>query len=144
MHAVISLYLKTDQACILCKVLRASSTVEARTAEEAKSLSKTESCDRKPVIHVDLQMPASRNLAVNRNINQFQRLMGGHGAAKMRHTYTLVWRSTATFIRGGYATPDYLQVQYLYEYSSLSVQGTRTIVEAGRVLADQRQTQAQL
>ena len=98
--------------------LAMASTVEALTAEEAKSLSKTESCDRKPVI--DLQMPASRNLAVNRNINQFQRLMRGHGAAKMRHTYTLVWRSTATFIRGGYATPDYFQVQYLYECSSLS------------------------
>ena len=27
-----------------------ASTVEAQTAEEAKSLSKTESCDRKPVI----------------------------------------------------------------------------------------------
>ena len=63
--------------------------------------------------------------AVNRNINQFQRLMRDHGAAKMRHTYTLVWRSTATFICGGYATPDYLQVQYLYEYSSF-VRGTGT------------------
>ena len=62
--------------------LARASTVEAQTTEEAKSLSKTESCDRKPVI--DLQMPASRNLAV--------------GSAKMRHTYTLVWRSTATFI----------------------------------------------
>ena len=30
------------------------------------------------------------------NINQFQHLMRDHGAAKMRHTYTLVWRSTAT------------------------------------------------
>ena len=57
-----SLYLKTDHV---------------HTAEEAKRLSKTESCDRKPVI--DQQMPASRNLAVNRNINQFQRLMRGHG-----------------------------------------------------------------
>ena len=70
-----------------------ASTVEAQTAEEAKILSKTESCDRKPVIDL-----AVRNLAVNRNINQFQRLMRGHGAAEMRHTYTLVWRSTATFI----------------------------------------------
>ena len=71
--------------CILCKVLGASGPVEVQTVEEAKSLSK---CDRKPVI--DLQM---RNLAVNRNINQFQRLMRGHDAAKMRHTYTLVWRT---------------------------------------------------
>ena len=76
--------------------LAMASTVEAQTAEEAKSLSKAESCDRKPVI--DLQMPACLNLAVNRNINQFERLMRGHGAAKMRHPYTLVWRSTATFI----------------------------------------------
>ena len=75
--------------CILCKVLGASGPVEVQTVEEAKSLSK---CDRKPVM--DLQMLASRNLAVNRNINQFrQRLMRGHGAAKMRHTYTLVWRT---------------------------------------------------
>ena len=88
--------------------LAMASTVEAQTAEEAKRLSKSESCDQKPVI--DLQMPASWNLVVNRNINQFQRLMRGHGAAEMRHTYTLVWRSTATFICGGYATPDYLQV----------------------------------
>ena len=44
--------------------------------------------------------------------------MRGHGAAKMRHTYTLVWRSTATFICvGGYATPDYLQVR-IYVYTS--------------------------
>ena len=71
--------------------LAMTSTVEAQPAEEAKSLSKTESCDRKPVINQ--QMPASRNLAVKRNINQFQRLMRGHGAAKMRHTYTLVWRT---------------------------------------------------
>ena len=42
--------------------MTACCTVEAQTAEEAKSLSKTESCDRKPVI--DLQMPVSRNLAV--------------------------------------------------------------------------------
>ena len=58
--------------CVRSSVhLAMASTVEARTAEETKSLSKTESCDRKPVI--DLQMPASRNLAVNinRNINQF-------------------------------------------------------------------------
>ena len=82
--------------------------MEAQTAEEAKRLSKTESCDQKPVI--DVQMPASWNLVVNRNINQFQRLMRGHGAAEMRHTYTLVWRSTATFICGGSGTPDYLQV----------------------------------
>ena len=89
--------------------LAMASTVEAQIAEVAKSLSKTESCDRKPVI--DLQMPASGNLAVNRNINQLQRLMRGHGAAKMRHTYTLVWRSTATFICGVYATPDYLRAR---------------------------------
>ena len=84
-----------------------ASTVEAQTAEDAK-VCPSESCDRKPVI--DLQMPASLNLAVNRNINQFQLLMRGHGAPKMRHTSTLVWRSTATFICGGYTTPDYLQV----------------------------------
>ena len=100
-----------------------ASTVGAQTAEKAKSLSKSKSCDRKHVI--DLQMPVSRNIAVNRNINQFQRLMSGHGAAKMRHTYTLVWRSTATFICRGYAMPDYLQVQYSYEYSSLSRSGYR-------------------
>ena len=47
--------------------LAMASTVEAQAAEEAKSLSNTESRDRKPVI--DLQMPASLNLAVNRNIN---------------------------------------------------------------------------
>ena len=47
---------------------------------------------------IRMQMPTSLNLAVNRIINQFQRLIRGHGAAKMRHTYTLVWRSTATFI----------------------------------------------
>ena len=40
--------------------LAMASTVEAHTAEEAKSLSRTESCDRKPAI--DLKMPASRNL----------------------------------------------------------------------------------
>ena len=61
--------------------LAMASTVEVQTAEEAKILSKTESCGRKPVI--DLQMPASRNLKVNRNINQFQRLMRGHSAAKL-------------------------------------------------------------
>ena len=106
--------------CVMSSVhLATASTVEAQTAEEAKSLSKSESCDL-----IDLQMPASQNL-VCRNINQFQRLMRGHDAAKMRHTYTLVWHSTATFICGGYATPDYLQVQYLYEYSSLSRSGYR-------------------
>ena len=68
--------------------LAMASTVEAQTAEDTKGLSKTESFDRKPVI--DLQMPASRNLAVNRNINQFQQLIRGHGAANIRHTYTLV------------------------------------------------------
>ena len=39
-----------------------ASTVEAQSAEEGKVLSKAESCDRKSVI--DLQMPASQNLAV--------------------------------------------------------------------------------
>ena len=58
-------------------------TVEAQTAEEAKSLSKTESCDRKPVIICRCQ-PTNRNLAVNKNINQIERLMRDHGAAKMR------------------------------------------------------------
>ena len=88
--------------------LAMENTVEAQNAEEAK-VCPSESCDRKPVI--GLQMPASLNLAVNRNINQFQRLMSGRGAAKMRHTYTLVWRSTATFIlrRVCYT--------YSYEYS---------------------------
>ena len=36
--------------------LAKAGTVEAQTAEEAKSLSKAKSCDRKPVL--DLQMPA--------------------------------------------------------------------------------------
>ena len=79
-------------------------------------------CDRKPVI--DLQMPASRN---NRISTSFQRLMRGHGAAKTRHTYTLVcmaYYSTATFICGGYATPDYIQVHIFIRVQF--VQGTRT------------------
>ena len=42
--------------------LAMASTVEAQTAEEATVCS-SESCDRNPVI--DLQMQASRNLAVN-------------------------------------------------------------------------------
>ena len=95
--------------CVRSSVhLAMASTVEAQTAEEAKRLSKTESCDRNRY----LQMPASRILTVNRNMNQFQRLMRGHSAANMRHTYMLVWRSilTVTFICGGYATPDYFQV----------------------------------
>ena len=37
--------------------------------------------------------------------------MRGNGAVKMRHTYTPVWRSTATFICGGYARPDYDYLQ---------------------------------
>ena len=96
--------------CVRSSVhLGMASTVETQTAEEAKSLSKTESCDRNPVI--DLQLPASLNLAVSRNINQFQRLMRGHAWCS-KNTYTLVWRSTATFICGGYAIrhADYLQV----------------------------------
>ena len=94
---------------------------------------KTESCDRKPVI--DLQMPASRYLADTRNINQFQRLMSGHGAAKMRHTYTPVWRSTAT--------PDYLHYNiYTSTVHSFVVPVRRARIE--RVLADQRQDEAQL
>ena len=107
--------------------LAMASTVEAQSSEEAK-VCPSESCDRKPVIDpqmpasrnpvIDLQMPASVNLAVNRNINQFQRLMRGHAAEKMRHTYTLVWSSTATFICGEYATPDYLRVHIFIEYSS--------------------------
>ncbi|KAL5483887.1 hypothetical protein EMCRGX_G020306 [Ephydatia muelleri] len=112
--------------CVRSSVhLAMASTVEVQTAEEAKSLSKTESCDWKPVI--DLQLPASRNLAVNRNINQFQRLMSGHAwCSNTRHTYTPVWRSTATFILR----------------SSLSRSGYRARIE--RVLADQRQAEAQL
>ena len=56
------------------------------------------------------------------NINQFQRLMRGHGAAKMGHTYTLVWHSTATlstFIlrRVCYAR---LLTSTIFLYSSLS------------------------
>ena len=44
-----SLYLKTAY-CVRSSVhLAMASTVEARTAEEVKSLSKTESCDLKPV-----------------------------------------------------------------------------------------------
>ena len=102
--------------------LAMASTVEAQTAEEAKRLSKTELCGRKPVI--DLQMRASRNLiyfAVNRNINQFQRLMRGHGAAKMRHTYTLVCTGVAQpclFAEGMLRQITY-KYTYLYEYSSL-------------------------
>ena len=44
--------------------------------------------------------------------------MCGHGAAKMSHAYTPVWRSTATFICGGYAIRQitYKYIQYLYEY----------------------------
>ena len=34
--------------------LAMASTVEAQTAEETKSVSKTESCDRKPVIDLNL------------------------------------------------------------------------------------------
>ena len=111
--------------CVRSSVhLAMASTVEVQTAEEAKSLSKTESCDWKPVI--DLQLPASRNLAVNRNINQFQRLMSGHAwCSNTRHTYTPVWRSTATFILRRYAIS---QITYKYNiYTSTvrcPVQGT--------------------
>ena len=42
-------YLKTAY-CVRIFVHQVQSTVEAQTAEEAKILSKTESCDRKPVI----------------------------------------------------------------------------------------------
>ena len=106
-----------------------ASTVEAKTAEEAKSLSKTESCDRKPVI--DLQMPAS-NLVVNRNINQFQRLMRGHGAAKMRHTYRPVWRNTATFILLRVCYARLLISTHIYTSTvRCPVQGTGSI-EAGQ------------
>ena len=52
---------------------------------------------RKSVI--DLQMPASRNLAVNRNMNEFQRLMSGHGAAKTRHIYTLSGVAQHVYLR---------------------------------------------
>ena len=103
--------------------------MEAQTAEEAK-VCPSESCDRKPAI--DLQMPAGLNLAVNRNINQFQRLMRDHGAAKMRHTYTLVWRSTATFICGGYATPDYLQVHIFIRVQLIVPFRVPVLVEAGQ------------
>ena len=72
--------------CVRSSVhLGMASTVETQTAEEAKSLSKTESCDRNPVI--DLQLPASLNLAVSRNINQFQRLMRGHAWCSKNETY---------------------------------------------------------
>ena len=47
--------------------LAMASTMDAQSAEEAR-VCPSEPCDRKPVI--DLQMPDSRNLAVNRNINQ--------------------------------------------------------------------------
>ena len=76
--------------------------MEGQIAEEAKSLSRVtvpEARNRS----ADTSQP---DLAVNRNINQFQRLMRGHGTAKMRHTYTLVWRSTATYIFGGSAMPE--------------------------------------
>ena len=72
--------------CVRSSVhLGMASTVETQTAEEAKSLSKTESCDRNPVI--DLQLPASLNLAVSKNINQFQRLMRGHAWCSKNETY---------------------------------------------------------
>ena len=58
--------------------------MEAQTAEETVYPRLSRVIDREPVI--DLQMPASRNLAVNRKINVCMR---GHGAAKMRHTYPL-------------------------------------------------------
>ena len=101
--------------------LAMASTVEAQTAEEGKIMSKTESCDQKPIR--DLQM---------RNINQLQRLIRGHGAAKMRHTYTLVWRSTATFICGGYATPDYLQVHIFIREQFIVPFRVPVLVESGQ------------
>ena len=89
--------------------------MKAQTAEEAKSLSKTESCDRKPVIH--LQMPACRNLiyfAGNRNINQFQGVIRGHGVAKIRHTYTLVWSGVVVQSAEGMLR----QITYKYMHAS--------------------------
>ena len=79
--------------------------------------------------------------AVNRNINQFQRLMRGHGA---RHTYTPVWRSTATFICGGYVTPDYLHKYNIYTSTVHSFRTPVLRARIERVLADQRQDEAQL
>ena len=117
--------------------LARASTAEAQTAEEAKSLSKAELCGRKPVI--DLQMPASRNLAINRNINQCQCLMRGHGAANMRHTYTLVWRL--------FAEGMLRQITSKYSTVHCSVQGTGTSRSRPgfeHVFADQRQTKARL
>ena len=105
-----------------------ASTVEAQTAEKAKDCP-SKSCDRKPVI--DLQMPASLNLAVNRNINQFQRLMRGHGAAKMRHTYTLVWRSTVYLRRVCYVL-DYLQVHIFIRVHFIVPFMVPVLVEAGQ------------
>ena len=57
-HAGMSLSKDQSRAyCVRSSVhLAMASTVEAQTPEQAKSLSKTESCDRKPVI--DLEMPA--------------------------------------------------------------------------------------
>ena len=111
--------------------------MEAQTAEEAKRLSKAELCVQKPVI--DLQMPASRNLAVNRNINQFQRLMRGHSAAKMRHTYTLFWRSTATFILRRVCYVRLLPSTVLTVHCSVQGTGTsRSRPGFEHVFADQR------
>ena len=90
-------------------------TVEAQTAEEAKSLSKTESCDQ---ARNNLQMPTNqfnRNLAVNKNINQIERLMRDHGAAKMRlaqHSHVYLQRvcyarllTSTIFIRVQFIVP---------------------------------------
>ena len=125
-----SLYLMTDHVRIVYEVLCASGhgkIVEAQTAEEV--------CPRlSRVTIIDLQMPASRILAVNRynNIHRFQHLMRGHGVANMRHTYTLVWRSTATFICGGYATPDYLQVHIFIRVQFIVPFRVPVLVEAGQ------------
>ena len=65
--------------------------------------------------------------------------MRGHGAAKMRHTYTPVWRSTATFLFGGYATLDDLQVHMFIRVQFIV---PFRVVEAGQdwtCVADQRQ-----
>ena len=83
--------------------LAMASTVEAQTAEEAKSLSKTKSCDRKPVKY--LQMPASRNLAVYTNINQFQRLMRGHVYLRRVCYARLLTSTIGLFIRVQFIVP---------------------------------------
>ena len=67
-----SLYLNTDHVHIV--LVRSSvhltmaSTVEAQTVEEAKGLSKTESCDRKPVIDLPAGILQLTEISTNFNV----------------------------------------------------------------------------